>query len=125
MAKENVNSIIIEALGIKPIAFNPELANIVKSATAGLFMSQLLYWWEKGSRKECIYKSVEAFQKETCLTRSEQTTAIKKWKALGVLMVRNEGIPQTRHFYLDTEELINLLKERAKKKGIRGHYLTR
>jgi hypothetical protein len=122
MRGENVNSLIIKGLCEKPIAFNPELARLAGSAIAGLFMSQLLYWWGKGHRKDCIYKTIDEYEKETTLTRSEQDRAIKKWERVGVLIVKREGIPQKRHFYLNVDKIVDLLDERMKKKGIEGHY---
>lgn len=122
MTRSNVNSILIKSLGTRPIAFNPDLAKIAGSASAGLFMSQLLYWWDKGCKKDCIYKTIKEFQKETYLTRSEQTTAIKKWKNLGILEVKAKGIPPKRHFYLDNDKLIKMLSKIAEERGIEGHY---
>lgn len=121
MARNNTNSIIISILGAKPIAFNPELARISGSAAAGLFMSQLLYWWGKGRNRDCIYKTIEEFKNETCLTRCEQATAIKKWRKLGVLVVKNKGVPQKRHFYLNTDKLVAILQGVASDKGIVGY----
>lgn len=125
MNGENVNSLILKMISVKPIAFNPELARIAGSATAGLFLSQLLYWWNKGSRKDCIYKTIKDFEYETCLTRSEQNRAIKIWTDLGVLKVKNEGLPRKRHFYIDTEKLIEMLEKRAEERGLKGHYVSR
>lgn len=125
MKKRNTNSIIIDLLGEKPVLFNPALGRIAGSATAGLFMSQLLYWWGKGREENCIFKTIEEFKKETCLTRSEQATAIKRWKKLEVLRVENRGVPQKRHFYLNVDDLVGLLEKEAAKKNIDGHFITK
>ena len=107
---KSYNSVLLELLADKPIAFVPSLARLVKSATAGLFMSQLLYWWGSGAKPGWIYKTIAEFQKETCLSRSEQATAIKKWKALGVLEVKLMSIPPKRHFKIHYEKLVELLR---------------
>ena len=106
---KNVNSIIINLLGEKAIAFNPVLGRMSGNATSGLFMSQLLYWQGKGRKKEYIYKTIEEFKKETCLTRSEQERAIRNWSKLGVLEVKNKGTPPIRHFKVSIEKLAELL----------------
>ncbi|MDD5396588.1 MAG: hypothetical protein PHW24_00845 [Candidatus Moranbacteria bacterium] len=125
MAKENVNSLLLKSLGTKPIAFNPDLARIAGSATAGLLMSQLLYWWGKGHNKDYVYKTIEQFKEETCLTRSEQQTAIKKWEKLNVLTVKARGIPPKRRFYLNTDKLVQMLQEVAhNEKEIDGYVRT-
>ena len=109
MATKNCNSMIIELLETKPIAFNPLLAKVSKSACAGLFMSQLLYWYGKGIKKDWVYKTIEEMTEETQLTRREQDTSIKKWKVLGVLNIKLMGIPAKRHFKIDIDKLIDLL----------------
>lgn len=107
--KTNYNSYLIELLGEKPVAFNRALARIANGATAGLFMSQLLYWFDKGKYEGWVYKTIEDFKDETCLTRSEQDRAIEKWKRLGVLEVRLKGIPRRRFFHINFEALVSLL----------------
>lgn len=107
---ENYNSQIIRWLSAHPIAFNPYIGKIAGSATAGLFLCQLLYWWGKGSSEGWIYKTIEEMQEETCLSRAEQDTAIKTWKKMGILEVKVAGIPPKRHFRIMTERLFKLLR---------------
>lgn len=116
-SRKNYNSTLIEILGAKPIAFNPMLAKLGKSATAGLFLSQFLFWKGKGRDKEWVYKTIKEFEEETSLTRSEQDRAIRKWKELGVLEVEKRGIPQKRHFRIDYEKLLVLLDSQEKLPG--------
>lgn len=106
---KNHNSIIIEMLGEKPVAFNPALARLGKSATAGLFLSQLLFWWNKGVSKDSIYKTVKEMEVETLLTRREQERAIRIWKEYKVLEVQLRGLPRKRHFKINISLLTNLL----------------
>ncbi len=108
---KNFNTLLLESLSIKPIGFNPLLAKLAGSATAGLFMSQLLYWWGKGDYEDWIYKTIDEVKKETCLTRSEQSRAIKRWVVLGVLKVKIAGIPARRFFQIDTKKLVTILKK--------------
>jgi len=107
---KNYNSKLVEMLAIKPVLFNPLLAKLAKSTTAGLFLSQLLYWWKKGFNPEWIYKTIKEFQEETTITRSGQETAIKIWVRLGVLTVKKCGIPPTRYFHIDESRLAQLIK---------------
>ena len=112
--KENCNKMILEVLGTRPIAFNPMLAKISGNATSGLFLSQLLFWWGKGNKEGWIYKTIKEFQDETCLIRSEQDSAIRNWRKLGVLTLKHMEDPQTkrivRHFKVNIESLIKLLR---------------
>lgn len=108
--KKSTNSLLIGRYDEKPVLFNPGLGRISKSATAGLFMSQMLYWHQKGRNKEWVYKTIKEFNQETCLTRSEQDRAIKKWEAMEILEVKRKGIPQRRYFRVNIEKLEILLK---------------
>jgi len=114
MKKEkSYNKVILEVLGTKPIAFNPVLAKLAKSTTAGLFMSQLLYWWDKGKEEGWIFKTIEEINRETYLNRSEQDRAIKAWKSLGILEVKLIGLPAKRHFKINIETLIARLSKQV------------
>lgn len=107
--KDNFNTYVASDWGVKNrILFNPKLGEISGSANAGLFLSQLLFWWGKGRNPDCIYKTVAEVKKETCLTRRQQETAIRKWKELGVLKVKLFGIPPKRHFKINFEKLYEL-----------------
>ncbi len=107
--KENLNRYILQVYSQRPIAFIPVLAHISNSASAGLFLSQMLYWCGKGKDSEWVYKTIEEMKEETCLSRSEQQTAIKKWMQLGVLEKEVRKIPPKRHFRLNIPVLEKLL----------------
>ena len=114
--KRNTNSTLIINYEEKPVLFNPGLGRISKSAIAGLFMSQLLYWHQKGRNKDWTYKTINEFKEETCLTRSEQERAIKIWKELGVLEVELRSIPRRRFFKINLGRLEELLKAERKRR---------
>lgn len=106
----NYNSLLIEALSEKPIAFNPMLAKIAGSALAGLFLSQMLYWRGKGINRIWIYKTIADLRSETAMTRSEQNRAIRIWRGLGILEVQLWGLPRRRHFKINIKNLTDLIK---------------
>jgi len=108
---KSYNRAFLELLGARPVAFNPVMARLGGSANAGLLMSQLLYWWGKGAKFGWIYKTIKEMEEETCLTRSEQTTAIRIWVNLGVLILKRTGIPPRRHFHINVEKLQELLQK--------------
>ncbi len=119
---KNYNSLLIEMIAERPVLFNAALARIAKSAIAGLFLSQLLYWWEKGNDKHWVYKTIREFEEETALNRSEQDRAIRIWKDLGVLIVERRGIPQKRYFHIFIPHLEKLIGEY--RQGQRGDRAT-
>lgn len=106
MSSKSANKIVLDVLGTRPIAFNPLLSRVAKSVSAGLFMSQLLYWCGKGRKEGWVYKTIDEFEEETTLSREEQDNAIRKWKALNVLQVEVKGVPPKRHFKVDVDVLL-------------------
>lgn len=97
----------VEAVsGRKPVAYNPALAKITGSIKAGLLLSQLLYWWDKGIYRNWIYKTAEEIKRETELSRREQETAIRKCVEAGYITVRLAQVPAKRHFQLHIDLIV-------------------
>lgn len=115
--KPNKQATLYQMFAEKPIAYNPALSRILGSINAGLLMAQLLYWQDKGSNSDWIYKTIENIKKETGLSRSNQETAIKKCVEKGLLEVKLAGVPAKRHFKINFISLIsyvNSLQESGK-----------
>lgn len=110
MERNKYQKIVASILGTRPIAFNPDLAKALGSVNAGLFLSQLLFWWDKGADKNWIYKTIKEVEDETALSRAEQDTAIKICKKFSLLRVKLKGIPAKRHFCLDIPKIVDLLE---------------
>ena len=108
--KDNFITLLIEATDKRVVAYSPILAEIGGSAKAGIFLSQLLYWWGKGKDPQWIYKTIAEIEKETHLTRSQQDCAIRDWKRLGVIEVEIHGQPPTRHFHVNGGKLTSLIE---------------
>jgi hypothetical protein len=110
-----VNGVVqraIEALllGTRPIAYHAALARSLKSATAGIFLSQLLYWTPRTHNRDgWIWKTRDDIYQETALTRYEQESARKILKRARILEERLAGVPARMHFRIDLTELIKLL----------------
>lgn len=105
----------LETLGVRDIAFKPAFAKIAGSVTAGLLLSQLHYWSDKGHDPEgWIYKTVEDFERETTLTRFEQEGARKRLKQLKVCEIKLRGVPATLHYRIDWTVLGDLLSSLRK-----------
>ncbi len=87
LAGHNPFELYRQLLTDRPVGFRPGLARRVGGATAGLFLSQLLYWSEgRGDDPDgWIYKTQAEWSKETALTRREQETGRKYLKAIGVV----------------------------------------
>ena len=101
---------MLRILATKPVAYNPELAKMLGGVKCGVFISQLLYWWEKGANPEWVYKTIDEMYQETGLSRREQDTALRKLVKLGIIEVKLKGIPAKRHFKI-FNKLVELAEE--------------
>jgi len=91
----------------RPITYYPEIAKAFGSVKCGVFLSNFLFWEGKQEDDEgWIYKSQKSINDETGLTRTEQESARKKLKELGVLKEKKEGVP-ARLFYLFDWSLVD------------------
>lgn len=103
----------------RPILYQPGLSLVLGSVNAGVLMSQLLYWHEKGRRKDgWIYKTMDELKAETGLTRTQQETAIRICRNQGVIDYKIAGIPAKRHYKVNLEVLEKLLPSLKEKAGI-------
>lgn len=101
----------------KPIAYYPAIANVVGSVVATVFLCQFLYWQGKEDKENggWIYKTMEEIKEETGLSRSEQETARKRLKELGILEEKREGLPARLYYKFNWDRLDELIYQ---------HYIT-
>ncbi|MFM0010948.1 hypothetical protein [Paraburkholderia sediminicola] len=91
------------------VAFLPNLVRHLGSVQATLFFCQFLYWTGKEGDARGIYKTRADIQRETGLTRTEQETARKKLRALGVLRETHQTLDNRIYYKLDLEALAELV----------------
>jgi DnaD/phage-associated family protein len=104
--------IVLNILADRPIAYHPDIARVAGSVKAGIFLSQLLYWADKGKRNDgYIWKTQDEWEEETALTRYEQEGARKELKARGLLHEKRRGIPAKLYYKIDTDTLYSLLEK--------------
>ncbi|WP_051273359.1 hypothetical protein [Desulfotruncus alcoholivorax] len=107
-------AIIFGLLMDKPVAYHPDVAKMLKSVTACVFLAQLLYWTGRGN-DEWIYKTQSEWYEETGLSRKEQETARKKLVEKGILHEQRRGQPARLYYRLDLERLAECLSEYYRK----------
>lgn len=113
-------------LADRPVAYHAMLARAVGSVTAGVFLSQFLYWTPRSQNREgWIYKTQDEIYSETGLTRWEQETARTKLresgrfdnkkgkdaKLGGVLEEKLAGVPSRLYYRVNMAALISLLNK--------------
>lgn len=109
---EDYTNVIREILREKTIAFRPIFGKITGSATAALFLSQLYYWQDRGSKSDrWIYKTQAEWTEETLLSRREQETARKTLKHLSLIEEKLAGVPATVHYRINEAALFSALSK--------------
>ena len=100
----------------RPIAYHTVLAKALGSASAGILLSQLLYWTPRSRDEDrWIWKTREEIYDETALTRYEQESARKALRDSGVIKVRLAGMPARKYFKVEMERLTEVLAEHYEK----------
>lgn len=93
----------------RPVAYHRIFAQITGSVTAGVFLSQSLYWSRRTSDPSgFFYKSREEWTDETYLSRSEQETARATLRRLGILIEEHRGMPRRIFYRIDPARLLQL-----------------
>lgn len=92
----------------KPIAFHPIFAKCFGNIQRAIYIQQLIYWSDKGSRSDgYIYKTKEEIEEETTLTRRIQDPCRKYFEKIGVLhtkIIKAKGKP-TVHYKVNVEKI--------------------
>jgi len=101
---------LLSLLSDRPVAYHPDIARIVGGVKAAVFLCQLLYWTGKGNRSDgYIWKTQSEIESETALTRTEQESARRKLRQLGVLDEMRTGPRGKLHYRVNTENLVALI----------------
>jgi hypothetical protein len=95
----------------RPIAFHRCFVTVSGSVTAAVMLSQALYWTQRTpeDRNGWFYKTQKEWESETGLTRSEQETARRRLREIGILEERKEGIPCKLYFRINRQNLYSRL----------------
>jgi hypothetical protein len=94
----------------RPIAYHAVLARALGSVTAGILLSQLLYWTPRAQDQEgWFWKTQEEIYQETALSRREQETARRVLLDAGLLEERRAGMPAKVHFRVNMRKLGELI----------------
>src|SRR5581483_3759830 len=93
----------------RPVAYHPILARVTGALSAGVLLAQFLYWTPRADANGWFHKTRDAIETETALGRSEQETARKRLRAVGVLEEELRGVPAKLHYRLNLDRLTELL----------------
>lgn len=101
---------LLKRLHQRPISHYPIYTELTKSSTAGILLSQIMYWF---SQKNKFYKTDADFKEETKLTENELRSAKRAIKNLDFIEVMREGIPAKTYYQIDWEKYEKTLSEFA------------
>jgi hypothetical protein len=105
---EPLQQLIHTILADKPIAYYAVLARALNSATAGILLSQFLYWTPR-ARDGWFYKTRDEIYRETALTRREQETARAVLRKTKLIDEQRRGVPARMYYRVNMEQLVKLL----------------
>ena len=106
----DVQRAIEHMLHDRPVGYHPVVARAVGSVTAGIFLSQLLYWTPRTQNGDgWLWKTRDEITAETALTRYEQETARRLLREAGVLEEKRAGVPARIWYRIDLARLTELL----------------
>ncbi len=102
-------------LGQRCVAFHPKLVLVTGRVTAGLMLSQAIYWTRKlaiaeSARQGWFWKTREEWRNETGLSRREQDSARLALKDLGLWLEKRVGMPAKVWYRIDLDTLGWLLE---------------
>lgn len=98
----------------RPIAYHRIFAKIGGSITAGLLLSQLFYWSDKGSGGDgWIYKTQNDIEEETGMSRWEQESARKLLREKGLVEETKRGLPAKLFYRVNISALMEAIQKIA------------
>ena len=104
-------SLIAQLAGSRnKIVVDTTLCDFMGGLEEGVFLSQLLYWSDKGTG-EWFHKSDAEWCAETCISRWQVRAIVKKCKSMGFLdtkVMQVGGTPKT-HYRVDSEKFIEAI----------------
>jgi hypothetical protein len=106
----------IKATLSRPVAFHAILGRVCGSATAGLMLSQAIYWSERtNDQNGWFYKTQAEWEEEICLSRWEQETARKRLRERGFLAEQLRGNPARLYYRVEIEAVARAVAQYAEK----------
>jgi len=104
MPKEEIN-MLLKSFSQRPIAYQKIYAQITGSVTAGLLLSQIVYWFYAVGERE-FYKTDKEFRDELAMGPREFKTAKSKLKKLELAKITVKGIPAKTYYIFEETELL-------------------
>lgn len=96
----------------KPIAFHPLFSKLFGGSDEAIYIQQLLFWSDKGSREDgWIYKTKDEIEEETNISSKKQDRIRKIFEENGILktdLIKVGGRP-VLHYFVDSSALQKII----------------
>lgn len=112
-ANKNVEQTLLnlfDALNDRPIVYHGIYSQIMGTTSAGLLMSQLIYW-SKAMNHQKFYKIDNEICDELKMGNKELRNAKKRVIESGVFKVTIKGVPPKTYYQIDLQKLISLISD--------------
>jgi hypothetical protein len=103
---ENKIKKVLKAFSQRPIAYQKIYAQITSSVTAGLLLSQIVYWWYGPAEEKEFYKTDRELTDELALGMKELKNAKAKLKKLKIISMIRKGVPCKTFYKLNETALL-------------------
>lgn len=101
------NNLVLKGFSGKTIAFHSIYAKITGSITAGVLLSQLIYWWYACGERE-YYKTNKELCDETGMSIDELKNAKKR--VFKFFNVRVKGTPATTYYTMNEDAVLEAIQ---------------
>jgi len=100
--------LLFDRFAERPIAYYPVYAKICGGITAGLLLSQLVYWGRVSKWRE-FYKTGRELREEISMGRHEFLSAKKKIRTLGFALTRVKNYPPVTYYKVMVDKIIEAI----------------
>ena len=104
---------LLKALAQRPVAYQKIYAQITGSVTAGLLLSQIVYWWDAVERE--FDKTDSDLRDELAMGSKEFKNAKSKLKKTGLVKMKLKGVPRRTFYRLDKSALLEQISSWAQR----------
>lgn len=114
-----VNDLSLRLIDDTVVAYRVGIAKALgDDPITALVLSQLLHWSKTDvvvKRQGWFYKTEEEFYQETAVTKERQRTARAKLQKLGILQIKQIGMPRKNWYRIEYEMLVSVLTSKIGK----------
>ena len=114
------NTAFLREINARQVAFVPLYAKYTGSITAGLLLSQLMFYFSS-LKKDKIFKTNAAIMDDTMLSENELRSAKKTIKKCEFLTIKKEGLPGRTFYEINWDKYYQIFSDFALQNDTNSH----